>query len=219
MQIATINFLSSLAANNNKGWFDGHRDEYEAAKNDFEQFVAGILTGLSGLDPAFKEQKAKDCIFRIYRDVRFSKDKSPYKTAFGAYFSKSGGKAHTGAGYYVHAQPDKSFVGGGIWMPENPILKILRQEIDYNFENFKSIIEDKKFVKTFGTVQGEQLKKMPTGYAEDNPAGHYLKLKSFTVQHEFKNDEVVSNKFTDKCTDIFNTMQPLINFLNKAVTV
>src|SRR4051812_13218438 len=118
LHAATFSFIEKLAKNNNKPWFDEHRNDYAAAKEDFESLVAEVLNGLAANEPAFKEQKAKDCIFRIFRDVRFSKDKTPYKAHFGAFFSK-GGRKFPGAGYYLHLEPGgKSFAGGGLWVPE-----------------------------------------------------------------------------------------------------
>jgi uncharacterized protein (TIGR02453 family) len=216
LQPATINFLKDLANNNNKPWFDANRDAYQAAKADFELFITKILGHLAEQEPLFKEQQAKDCIFRIFRDVRFSKDKTPYKSHFGAFFSK-GGKKFPGAGYYLHLDPaGKSFAGGGLWMPENPVLKAVRQEIDYNFDAFSKIVKAPKFKKLFPEVEGEQLKKVPQGYDESNPAIAYLKLKSFTVTHELPAG-VWSKSPEAKIMEIFGTMQPFIDFLNHAL--
>ncbi len=213
---STIKFMEQLAKNNDKVWFDKHREEYLSTKEDFEALVGDILAQLSATDPVFKEQNAKDCIMRIFRDVRFSKDKTPYKTNLGAGFSK-GGRKFMGAGYYLHIEPGgKSFAGGGMWMPEPPMLKAVRQEIDYNFKEFTKIIEDKKFKKYFGKLEGEQLKKLPQGYAADNPAIEYLKMKSFTVGHNFSDADVTAKDFGKKVTDVFKTMAPLIDFLNRA---
>jgi len=217
LQTATITFLEKLAKNNNKPWFDTHRDDYAAATEDFESLVTEILNGLAGTEPVFKEQKAKDCIFRIFRDVRFSKDKTPYKSHFGAFFSK-GGRKFPGAGYYLHIEPGgKSFAGGGLWIPEAQLLKAVRQEIDYNFSEFKTIVEDKKFKKLFGAINGEQLKKLPHGYWEDNPAIEYLKLKSFTVGHNLEDKDVTGKGFIKKTAEVFTTMRPFIDFLNRAM--
>jgi uncharacterized protein (TIGR02453 family) len=217
LQPATINFLEKLSRNNNKGWFDEHRDEYAAAKEDFEVIVGGLLAGLAESEPLFKEQKAKDCIFRIFRDVRFGKDKTPYKSHFGAFFSK-GGKKFPGAGYYLHIEPGgKSFAGGGLWVPEPPLLKAVRQEIDYNFEEFSGIMEDKKFKKLFKQINGEQLKKLPQGYDQNNPAINYLKMKSFTVGHNLPDTEIVSKTFVKKSLEVFATMRPFVDFLNRSV--
>jgi uncharacterized protein (TIGR02453 family) len=216
LQTSTVAFLQKLAKNNNKIWFDKHRDEYEAAKDDFEALVTGIINGLAVTEPAFKQQKAKDSIFRIYRDVRFSKDKTPYKTHFSADFSK-GGRKSPGAGYYLHIEPGgKSFAGGGIWMPDAPLLKSVRQEIDYNFKEFKAIIEDKKFKKTLDKINGEQLKTMPQGYTADNPAIEYLKMKSFVTGSNIPNADITGKGLVKKVLEIFTTMRPFINFLNRA---
>jgi uncharacterized protein (TIGR02453 family) len=214
----TITFIEELAENNNKPWFDAHRNEYETARKDFESVVTGILTGLSETEALFKEQNAKDCIFRIFRDVRFSKDKTPYKAHFGAFFT-NGGRKFRGGGYYLHIEPGgKSFSGGGLWMPEPALLKAVRQEVDYNFTEFSKIIEDKNFKKVFGQIKGEQLKTLPAGYKEDNPAIDFLKLKSFTVMHHHDDAELTSKAFIKKILGIFTEMQPFIDFLNRAAS-
>ena len=217
LQASTITFLQKLSKNNNKPWFDKHRDDYQAAKEDFEAFVAEILLGLSVSEPLFKEQQAKDCVFRIFRDVRFSKDKTPYKAHFGAFFSK-GGRKFPGAGYYFHLEPGgKSFAGGGSWVPEAPLLKAIRQEIDYNFDEFMAVIENKKFKTLFKKIEGEQLKTLPQGYAADNPAIEYLKMKSFTVSCNVPDTDILGKGVVKKATDVFKTMQPFIDFLNRSL--
>lgn len=216
LQPATLKFISSLSKNNNKPWFDEHRETYLSAKEDFEGFVGLLLKDLAKLEPAFAEQKPKDCVYRIFRDVRFSKDKTPYKSHFGAYFNK-GGKKSPSAGYYLHIEPGKCFAGGGIWMPEAPLLKAVRQEIDYNFDEFSKITKDKKFVKLFKTLHGEQLKTLPKGYEADNPAIEYLKMKSFIVDHQIDDKDVTGKGFLKSCMDTFTTMKPLVDFLNRAV--
>lgn len=215
LQSSTIDFLKKLAKNNNKPWFDNNRDKYQAAKEDFEVLVTAILDGLAVSEPVFAEQKAKDCIFRIFRDVRFSKDKTPYKANFGAFFSR-GGRKYPGAGYYLHIDPGgKSFVGGGLWMPEPPLLKQVRQEIDYNFADFKKVISDKKFKKYFSKIDGEQLSKVPQGYNEDNPAIEYLKMKGYTVGCPVSDDDLTAKTLTKKTLEIFAAMKPFIDFLNR----
>jgi len=214
LQQSTLQFIEKLGKNNNKVWFDKNRDAYQAAKADFEVFVGNMLEKAAKQDPVFGEQKAKDCIFRIFRDVRFSKDKSPYKAHFGAYFNKGGRKAH-GAGYYIHIEPGKSFVGGGLWMPEGPVLKGVRQEIDYNFPEFKKIIGNAKFKKLFKEIEGEKLKTLPQGYTADNPAIEYLKMKSFTVGAQVTDKEVTAKSFVTQCSNIFSAMNPFVNFLNR----
>ena len=169
------------------------------------------------MEPLFKEQKAKDCIFRIFRDVRFGKDKTPYKSHFGAFFSR-GGRKFPGAGYYLHIESGgKSFAGGGLWVPEPPLLKAVRQEIDYNFTEFSKIIGDKKFKNFFPEINGEQLKKLPQGYTEDNPAIGLLKMKSFTVSHNIADTEITGKTFNKKVLEVFTTMRPFIDFLNRSL--
>ena len=140
LQKSTVQFLRDLKKNNSKEWFDTNRKKYESAKNDYEALVGDVIKQLSKTDESIAHLEPKQCVFRINRDVRFSKDKSPYKTNMGMYFSK-GGKKSFYAGYYFHLQPGGSFVAGGLWMPMPPELKKVRQEIDYNWEEFKKIVE------------------------------------------------------------------------------
>jgi uncharacterized protein (TIGR02453 family) len=218
LQTKTVKFLSELAHNNNKNWFDANREVYADAKEDFEIFVAEVLKGLAITEPIFAEQKAKDCVFRIFRDVRFAKDKTPYKPNFGAAFSK-GGRKSAGAGYYLHVEPDgKSFVGGGIWMPEAPVLKKIRQEIDYNFNDFIAVITQADFEIAFGGIQGEQVKTLPKGYQADNPAIEFLKFKSYTVHHNVEDKSLTGKHFATEVVGLFNTMKPFIDFLNRGVS-
>ena len=215
LQPDTVRFIERLSENNNKPWFDAHRDEYVAAKADFERFVELLMRQLVEIEPALSEQKAKDSIFRIFRDVRFSKDKTPYKGHFGVYLSK-GGRKYSGAGYYLHIEPGgKSFIGGGLWMPEPSLLKAVRQEIDYNFEEFENIINEKNFRKLFSNIEGERLKTLPQGYGAENRAIEYLKMKSFTAGQNLEDKELTSRGFRKKAVDVFTIMKPFVDFLNR----
>jgi uncharacterized protein (TIGR02453 family) len=219
LQPSTLKFLKNLRKNNNKPWFDEHRDEYDAARSDFEQFIQAVLDGHSKNDPDLKELIAKKCMFRINRDVRFSKDKSPYKTNFGASMDK-GGKKSGLAGYYFHLEPGKSFVGGGLWMPEPPIVKRVRQEIDYSLDEFKKIVTGKKFKEYYGdlyTGENVQLAKVPQGFEKDNPAAEYLRFKSWLVLHELPDAELTSAGLVKNVVTAYKLMQPLVKFLNRAV--
>ena len=178
---STLKFLKDLKKNNNKAWFDAHRSTYEKARENFIELVQALIDGHKRYDRGLTDLPAKDCLFRINRDVRFSKDKSPYKTNFGASISP-GGKKSPLAGYYIQLSPGDSFIGGGVWMPEPATLKRIRQEIDYNLKEFEAIVRSKKFRAVYGdlyTREGIQLSKVPQGYEKDNPAAPYLKLKSF----------------------------------------
>jgi uncharacterized protein (TIGR02453 family) len=215
---STIDFLKSLKKNNNRDWFEANRGDYEAAKADFTTLVEHVLGELGKLDARFLELSAKDCMFRINRDVRFSKDKSPYKTNFGAGFTIGGKKSALG-GFYVHVEPDHGFIGGGLWMPQPDQLKKIRQEIDYSFHEFNKIIEDKTFKKTFGTLDMENaLKNPPKGYEAENPAIEFIKLKSFVTGSPIQNNEWVEKGILTKISTSFKQLNPFISFINTAIS-
>lgn len=216
LQTTTLHFLKGLANNNNKPWFDEHRKAYENAKTDFNQLVSVIITEIGKFDAPLSGLTAKDCTFRINRDVRFSKDKSPYKTNMGAFFNP-GGKKSPSAGYYFHIEPGKSFIGGGLYMPMPPLLTKVRQEIDYNFDEWKKIVENKTFKNAFiNGVEGiDSLVRPPKGYEETNPAIRYLKMKSFIVSKPLPDKNVTDNKLVKEITQTFKTMKPFIDFLNR----
>ena len=213
---AILSFLSKLEKNNNKEWFDKNRKEYEATKKEFEAIVDELHTGLSKIEPGVADHKAKDAIFRIFRDVRFSKDKTPYKAHYSAVFSR-GGKKAPDAGFYIHIQPGQSFLAGGMWIPEGPVLKKMRQEIDYNFKEFKSIISNAKFKKYFKEIEGEKLKTLPQGYTADNPAIEYLKMKSIVITTKLSDKDLASKNAVSKVLEIFAVMKPLVDFLNRSL--
>ncbi len=219
LHASTLDFLRLLDQNNNKLWFDENRKLYEAAKQDFEQLVGEILQHNVSLIPELEGRKPKDCVFRIYKDVRFSKDKTPYKNNFGAAFGKTDKKVNS-AGFYLHLQPNnQSFVGGGIWMPDATLLKQIRQEIDYNFEEFSTLLHKDDFKKTFGGLdKSEQLKKCPKGYSEDNPAIEYLKLKSFTTAAGISDKDMLNADLVERISDYFKTMKDFIDFLNRSIS-
>lgn len=220
LQKSSADFLRRLDKNNNKAWFDEHRGAYEAAKSDFEQFVESVLRGAETMIPELGGRKAKDAIFRIYKDVRFSKDKTPYKNNMGAGFGKYEKKKMNAAGYYIHFQPGANFVGGGIWMPDGPALKAIRQEIDYNWAEFQKIIGKASFKKMFGDLdESMKLKKLPKGYDAENPAIEYLKLKSFTVGRQLEDKDLHEKNAVKLVLDSIKEMKPLVDFLNRAVEV
>ena len=219
LQPATLKFLKDLKKNNNKPWFDANRNKYEDAKKDFGEFIQSVIDKHSKKDGSIKELKAKDCLFRINRDIRFSKDKTPYKTNMGASINR-GGKKSIFAGYYFHLEPGESFAGGGIWMPMPPELKKVRQEIDYNLEEFKKIVSSKKFKSVYGELyKGEDasLVKVPQGFEKDNPAADYLKLKSFLAMKKLTDKDIASKDLEKKVVEAFDALQPLVEFINKAL--
>ena len=219
LQPATLKFLRDLKKNNNKPWFDSHRGQYETAKKDFELFIQEVISKHGQKDPDIKDLIAKNCLFRINRDIRFSKDKTPYKSNFGASISK-GGKKSSFAGYYFHCEPGQSFVGGGIWQPEPDKMKKVRQEIDYNWDEFKKLIGSKKFKSIYNdlyTGEDMSLSKVPQGFEKENPAAKYLKLKSWIAMREIKDADLTSKGLIKLTLDTFDTLQPLLKFLNRAV--
>jgi len=219
LQSSTLKFLKDLKKNNNKPWFDVHRKEYEEAKTDFANFIQQVIDKYAKNDPSIKLLAAKDCMFRINRDIRFSKDKTPYKTNIGAYINRGGKKSLYG-GYYFHCEPGQSFVGGGLWMPMPPELNKVRQEIDYNFPAFKKIITSKKFKSVYKDLSRDKeyvLSRVPKGYESTNEAAEYLKLKSFVSLTTLKDADLTSKNLLKKTVDAFEALQPLIHFVNEAV--
>jgi len=216
----TLQFLTKLKKNNSREWFNEHRNDYDAAKENFIELVNQILAQAGQFDQDIAVLSYKDCIFRINRDVRFSKNKDPYKNNMAAYFVK-GGKKSWLAGYYFHCEPGgKSFIGGGLYGGEPDQIKKVRQEIDYNWEDFKGILDNKVFKKTFGDLsreEGMSLIREPKGYEKDNPAIDYIKLKNFIVSVPISDEELIDKKLIKKIITCFATMQPMLQFLNRAI--
>ncbi len=218
LQPTTIRFLNDLQNNNNKPWFDAHRQAYENAKADLQTMVGQLIPAIAAFDEPIGTLQVKDCTFRINRDVRFSKNKSPYKNNMAAYFSRGGKKASV-AGYYFHCEPGKSYAAGGFYSPIPAELTKIRQEIDYNFTEWKKIIDSKTFKKYFlkGVDGIESLVRPPKGYDENNPAINYLKMKHFIVSKPFTDAELQSKTLVKDVAKVFETMKPMIDFLNLAV--
>lgn len=212
-----LTFLSQLNANNTKEWMDAHRSNYLKVKDQFQGItkylndeVAKVDEGLAGLD-------YKKAIFRINRDIRFSKDKSPYKNNFGA-FMVEGGKNSGNAGYYLHLQPEgETFIAGGVYVPSSDRLAKIRQEIDYNASELKNITDHSEFKKYFGEIQGDKLKRAPKGYPLDHPNLELIKLKSFLVVHRVTDKQTLSAGFIDYVAKVFMAMIPFNNYMNVAM--
>ena len=215
----TLRFLSQLKKNNNKPWFDAHRAQYEAARIDFSNFIQLFIEALQKSDTTITGLTSKDCLFRINRDIRFSKDKTPYKAHFGASI-KRGGRKSPFAGYYFHLEPGSSFIGGGLWQPEAPALKAMRQEIDYNWEEFQNILKAKSFKATYKDLyKGADisLSVMPKGYAKDHEAIDYLKLKSFIAEAKVEDEALTKSSLHKKTVAAFEALQPFLNFINRTI--
>ncbi len=212
-----IDFLSQLEKNNNRDWFNANKSLYLTAKTDFDIFVNKLIPQIHNFDPTIGSITAKECVFRIFRDVRFSKDKSPYKTNMGGFIAKGGRKGGS-AGYYLHIDMNQAFIAGGMYMPPSDKLKKVRQEIMYNVDEFKSIIHKPAFQKTFGQIEGEKLKRPPKDFPAEFPDIELLKFKSFTVLHSINTKDILSKDFDKYTVGIFNEMFALNQFLNKAVS-
>jgi len=219
LQSSTLTFIKKLTKNNNKPWFEENRHLFNEAKDNFENLVKNIITAFGKIDPDIAPLEAKNCVFRQYRDIRFSQDKTPYKQHMGASFDR-GGKKSGFAGYYLHIEPgNKSMAGGGIWMPEAEQLKKIRQEIDYNQEEFYGILNQNDFKKIYGDLeQGEfKLSREPKGYEKDNPAIEYLKLKSLVATQTLTDNDLVSKDVLQKILSAFTALMPLIKFINRSL--
>jgi uncharacterized protein (TIGR02453 family) len=215
---STLKFLKDLKKNNDRSWMEKNKQKYTDAKADFELLVANLIKDISKFDSTVSSLEVKDCTFRLYRDVRFSKDKSPYKTNMGASFNP-GGKKQPTPGYYIHIEPGQSFVAGGLWMPEPVPLARLRQEIDYNYDQWKSIISSPAFKKYFphGMDKADTLQRPPKGYEVSNPAIEFLKLKSFTTRHFLSDKDVTDPKTYKTVLDICKAIKPLLEFINHGI--
>ncbi|MCB0429699.1 MAG: DUF2461 domain-containing protein [Flavobacteriales bacterium] len=215
---STLRFLKDLKANNNKEWFLENKQRYEDARVEFTAFVDDLIRLIAKFDPAIAHHQAKDCVFRIYRDVRFSKDKSPYKAHLGAHITsaESRSEIHTRAGYYLHIEPGATILAGGAYLPEGPWLKAIRQEIDYNAAGFQKLIGSKSFREYFREVQGEKLKTTPKGYDAGHPQIEWLRHKSFLAVHDCADKQVTSADFLQHCGKVYKALKPFDDFLNEA---
>ena len=211
-----LNFLNELNENNNRDWFIDNKDKYETAKNQFEELVNILIMKIKEFDPVLDVNSAKECAFRIYRDVRFSKNKEPYKTNMGAYIAKGGRKSEL-AGYYIHIQPGESFAGGGLYCPQTKVLKAVRDDIFHNSSQIKKIINNKEFNTAFPQLYGEKLKTAPKGYPKDFPDIDLLNYKSYTVIKPFSDKEILSLDFLDKVLAVFKIQKPLNDYLNNVI--
>jgi uncharacterized protein (TIGR02453 family) len=216
----SLQFLEDLKNNNNRDWFLDNKKKYEVFKKDYHQLVAAFLDAMKPLDPSLEMLEVKNCTFRINRDIRFSKDKSPYKSHLGIWLS-SGTKGQSRAGYYVHIEKGGSFIAGGFYAPEAEDLKKVRKEIAYFYEDLEDILNAKSFKKTFVDFDRNEkstLKNAPRDYEKDHPAIELLKLKSFETSQKFEISEVGQKDFVLKMSKKLILLKPLNEFINRALT-
>jgi uncharacterized protein (TIGR02453 family) len=211
-----LDFLRALQIHNNKPWFQTQRAEYEAARQGFEDFVDDFIQEFRSIED-FENLSAKDCVFRIYRDVRFAKDKSPYKPNMGAAIAW-GGKHSLRAPYYIHIEPpERSFLAGGAYMPTPDQLAAIRRAIDRDPTGLKAAINSQPFKKHFGSLSGEKLKTPPRGYSADHPEIQLLKYKQFITGHALTDKEILSPRLMARTVEVFTALKPLLDWLNDAV--
>lgn len=213
IEASTLNFLKNLSKKNNREWFTENKDLYITSQQNVINVVEDLIEKIGEFDEEILKIDAKKSLFRIYRDVRFSKDKSPYKTNFGAGLGM--GKGNKISGYYLHIEPGKSFLAGGVYQPENSVLKEIRKEISMNAKEFLDILEQDDFRNNFRGLSVEgKLQRVPNGFEKDDPMAEYLKLKNFIVIHPISNDALMDEKATKNIAEIFKSMKPLNDFLS-----
>lgn len=219
IEASTFYFLKKLSENNNREWFNANKADYEVARENVLQFTSKLISGLAKFDSTIPlDLSPKDCVMRIYRDIRFSKDKTPFKTNFGIAISANG-KNFNGPGYYVHIQPEECFVAGGSWFPEADQLKAIRQEIDYNGSDLVTILKDPLFIEAFGDLDREgMLKTTPKGYSSDHENISYLRLKSFTATSQISDKTLTAASSPDSVVSILEQLFPLMIFLRNAIS-
>jgi len=213
-----LSFLRQLAQNNNREWFNTHKNRYLESLDYFRDFAGQLIRGISAFDPSLGNLEAKDTIFRIYKDVRFSKDKLPYKTHFGCWMAK-GGRKSTDAGYYFHLEPEKSFLAAGVWMPPKEQLALIRQEIVFQPEAYLKVINDPLLKKDFERGGKEDmLKKGPIGYPKDFAYLDEIKYKHYVFSRNYSDAEILDPKLTEHVVRDYKGLYPLVTYLNHAMS-
>ncbi len=211
IQPTTLQFLKDLVENNNRPWFQEHKDQYTNALENMKEFLADVKAGMDKIDH-LESMK----LMRIYRDVRFSKDKSPYKRNFGTGFKRA--TAALRGGYYLHIEPGASFAGGGFWGPDSKDLKRIRKEFEMDDKHIRKIISTKKFRDFFGALEGEGVKTAPKGFDKDHPAIDLIRKKQFIVKRSFTDEEVLDPNFDKTVVDTFKAMKPFFNYMSDVLT-
>lgn len=206
-------FLLELRENNNRDWFHANKKSYDQAKNDFELFVALTIEQIKTIDPRISGLQAKDCIFRIFRDTRFSENKTPYKTNFGAFLSSGGRKSRSG-GYYIHIEPEACFLGGGCYRPAPNVLRAIREDIFHKPMDLKKIINSNEFTKHFPELYGDKLKTAPRGYPKDFKHIDLLNYKNYAVGKMIPDQTANSDLFSNEIEKTFKALYPLNQYLN-----
>ncbi|MGM0620701.1 MAG: DUF2461 domain-containing protein [Bacteroidota bacterium] len=211
-----LQFLQELAENNNREWFEANRTRYTESREKMLFLTDVLINEIRKFDSEIAPMNPKDCLFRIFRDVRFSKDKRPYKTNFGSFIAP-GGRKSGHAGYYFHVEPSGSFVGGGIYMPPAGPLKAIRKHIEHHPEEFLGIINHPDFKAIFPEMMDHQLKTAPKGFAKDHPLIHLLRYKSFAFSARLNNEILINGDFIGEAVKAYRELHKANAFLNEAI--
>jgi len=214
-----LQFLEDLIANNNTEWMHANKKRYDNYKKDYHSFIASILAAMKPLDPSLEPLEVKNCTFRINRDIRFSKDKSPYKTNMGVWMSQDKNRKNA-PGYYIHFEKGNCFIAGGVWCPEPSELKQIRKEIEFFHDDLEAVLSDKKFTSEFSGLdksEGNVLKKAPKDFDPTHPAIELLKLKSFTASHKINEKDFTDKDFSKKIAKQLIALKPMNDFLRRAL--
>ena len=212
---STFDFISKLEKNNNREWFTENKPTYELEREKIIKFAEQLLAEMNKHDN-IENENGKKCLHRIYRDIRFSKDKTPYKNHWPISLKRATQKLR--GSYYVHLQPAKVFIGCGFWGPSKEDLYRIRQQISHFGNELSSILNDKKFKKEFGTLEGDKLKNGPKDFDKEDPNIELLKYKQFMISRTFTNDEVFAPNFTKEVSNSFKRMRPFLDFMSEALT-
>jgi uncharacterized protein (TIGR02453 family) len=215
IQKDSLDFLTDLSQNNNRDWFNNHKDRYIEARDNIIAFADALLREMNKHDH-IETESGKKSVYRIYKDVRFAKDKTPYNTHWSASFKRATKKLR--GGYYFRIEPGNSGLVAGFWGPGPDDMKRIRQDIDTNYQAWRDLLEDKTVVEPFGDLYGEQLGSAPRGYAKDHPAIQLLRYKQFMLRYLFTDEEVLSPDFLYKVNDVFKKMRPFLNFMSEVLT-
>ena len=216
----TLQYLDDLKANNNRDWFLENKKRYEVVKKEYQQLVGNFLDAMKPLDPSLEMLEVKNCTFRINRDIRFSKDKTPYKSHLGIWLS-SGAKGVNRSGYYVHLEKGASFIAGGLYCPEAEDLKKMRKEIAFFHDDLEAIFNEKNFKREFNDFDRNEknmLKNPPRGFEKEHPAIEFLKLKSFESSQRIDISEATKKDFVTRMSKKLIALKPLNDFINRALT-
>ncbi len=215
IQKDTIKFLTDLSKNNNREWFNINKDRYTEAHNNIIAFADALIVEMNKHD-LIETASGKKSVFRIYKDVRFSKDKTPYNKHWSGSLKRATKKRR--GGYYFRIEPGNSFLAAGFWGPNADDMKRIREDIDPNYEAWRDMLADKTLTDTFGSITGEQLSSAPKGYAKDHPAIDLLRYKQFILRYQFTEDEVCSPDFLSRVNEVFKKMRSFLDFMSEVLT-